>query len=128
VWRPYLHDTIFICVFRDPASTAKSMIKECSDVKRLRNIKINFPIALEIWTLMYQHILEIHRCEGKWLFLHFNQVLTKEGLDRIEDFIGAAVDRSFPELCLRHSFSELPVPHNVRNIYQKLCKLAEYED
>jgi hypothetical protein len=127
IWRPYLRDTVFICVFREPAATAKSIVKECGDVDHLRNEIMDFQIALEVWTLMYLHILKIQRREGKWLFIHFNQVLTREGLDLIEEFTGASIDRSFPEPSLKRSFSDIRVPKRVQNIYNQLCELAGYK-
>jgi len=128
VWRPLLFNTVFLCVFRDPASTAKSIMKECIDVAHLHNEKMSFEIALEIWRLMYLHILRKQRREGQWLFIHFNQVLTEEGLDRIGKFTGAPVDKSFPDPSLRRSYSNQAVPEKFEKIYQQLSKLAEYED
>ena len=128
VWRPLLSNGVFVCVFRDPPSTAISTLKECSSVTYLRGLSISFQQALEVWTLMYKHILEIHRLEGPWLFLHFNQVIDGDGLDRLEALTGAVVDRSFPDCSLRRSSSSQAVPEETRQIYQRLCELAAYED
>ena len=127
-WRPYLKDTVFVCVFRDPAITATSILKECRDVGYLKNLKISFEYALNMWLLMYTHILQIHAKQGEWLFLHYNQVLTPEGLDRLESFTGAPVDRTFPDTNLRRSTSEQPIPDNVRLLYNQLCECAAYHD
>lgn len=94
----------------------------------MKGIKISWNQALKIWTSMYAHILQNYHSEGKWLFLHYNQVISKEGLDRLEDFTGAIVDRSFPDPSLRRSVSNTPVPKNTRKIYQTLCKLANYHE
>jgi hypothetical protein len=76
---------------------------------------------------MYRHILDVHRHEGAWLFLHYNQVLSGEGLERLEDFVDAPVDRSFPDPSLNRSFSDDLVPEEVARVYQHLCEIAEYE-
>jgi hypothetical protein len=89
-------------------------------------MSITFDQATEVWTSMYQHILRSHRHEGEWLFVHFDQVLTDRGLDRIEAFLDARVNRSFPDPMLRRSSSDQPVPEEIRNIYMHLCKLAEH--
>lgn len=126
-WRPSLKpDTRFICIFREPADTARSILKEC---KRgyLRHVSMDFDRAIEIWTLMHRHIVEKHRHEGQWLFLHFNQVLEVSGLDRIAAFTGASVNRTFPDPALRRSTSVHPVPSEVTQIYNELCELAEYQ-
>jgi hypothetical protein len=128
VWRPFLKNTVFVCVFRDPASTAVSILKECQYAEYLQSLSITFHQALEIWTLMYKHTLDIHRHEGAWLFLHYNQILTEKGLFRLEAFLDAPVDHSFPDPLLRRSFSDNDVPEETSQVYQKLCELAEYED
>lgn len=127
VWRPFLKSTGFVCVFRDPASTALSMLKECRDAEYLHSLSLTFRQALEVWRLMYRHILEVHRHEGAWLFLHYDQILSGEGLDRLEVFADAPVDRSFPDPSLCRSFSDYPVPEEIAHIYQHLCKIAGYE-
>jgi len=126
VWRPYLKNTVFVCVFRDPASTALSILKECQDAEYLHNFSISFRQALKVWNLMYRHILDVHRYEGMWLFLHYNQILSGEGLDRLGAFVDAPVNYSFPDPSLRRSFSDNPVSEENRKVYQQLCELAEY--
>ncbi|MBO8130500.1 MAG: sulfotransferase [Candidatus Marinimicrobia bacterium] len=126
VWRPFLKDCCYICVFRDPAATVNSILKECSEVGYLFSLKINRKIALEVWELMYTHILEYHVKEGDWLFIHYDQVPTKEGLDKIEDFTGAKVDRSFPEKDLKRSKGDFEVDSKLREIYSRLCEFAGY--
>ena len=127
-WRPFLRNTVFICVFRDPASTVASILKECATARYLRNFRITRDQAIQVWILMYEHILEKHMHLGEWLFLHYNQVFTREGLDRLESFTEASVDRSFPDPTLRRSFSNDPVPEEAVRIYKKLCKLAGYSE
>jgi len=129
VWRPHLKNIGFLCIFREPGSTANSILKECKTAPYLRNrISINFRQAIEVWTLMYSHILEIHRHEGEWLFLHFNQVLNGEGIERLESFTEAPVDFSFPDPKLRRSSSNFSVPERTNEIYQLLCEAAEYKE
>lgn len=125
VWRPFLKDTVFVCVFREPALTIESILKECSTRRYLQDLYMDFAIATEVWTLIYSHILQVHRDEGKWLFLHYNQLLCKEGLDKLESFTEAKVDRFFPDKNLRRSFSDKAVSDEASRIYKNLCKLAE---
>ncbi len=125
VWRPFLRHTRFICVFRHPASTAHSIVKEARK-PYLRRLNIDYEIALDIWKQMYLHILRKHRSQGEWLFIHFDQVLTPEGLDRLEEFTGAKVDRSFPDPTLRRSAVTGHISPDLRSIYEELCSLADY--
>ena len=128
VWKPYLQDTVFICVFRHPATTANSILTECNNEPYLANLSMNYERALQVWTLMHRHILETHTLSGQWLFLHYNQVLTEEGLDSLEKFTSAKVDRSFPTTKLSRSMYSEEVPLRSMRIYRDLCKLAGYQD
>ena len=125
-WRPFLRNTVFVCVFRDPASTAHSILKECKDSSVLQNFAITFSQTLDVWTLMYGHILEIHRHEGAWLFIHYDQVLRGEGLGRLEAFVEAPSDRTFPDAALHRSISDAPIPEATLRVYTQLCTLAQY--
>jgi len=123
-WKPFLRNAVFICVFRNPGTTVNSIIQECRDNNY--NLRINFRRALEVWTLMYRHITETHRHHGEWLFLHYNQVLTRLGLDKLESFTGASVDRSFPDPSLNRSPSSEIISQAASRVYRELCRLADY--
>jgi hypothetical protein len=126
VWRPYLNNIRYICVFRDPYSTATSIIKEVKNEPHLHHFEIDFDRALDIWLLMYRHILK-HRTEGEWLFLHYEQILNGEGLEKLASFTDAFVDRTFPDITLKRSFSEKLIPQKTAAIYHELCQLAGYQ-
>ncbi len=126
VWRPFLPATTrFICVFRHPTSTAQSIVKEAQK-PYLQMLKIDHDIALDIWKHMYLHILRKHRYQGEWLFIHFDQVLSRSGQDKLEAFTGARVDRDFPDPALRRSTPQGPVPNEIWALYEELCQLADY--
>jgi hypothetical protein len=123
-WRRFLKNTVFICVFRYPSETAKSILKECRTDVRLHSLSINMKRALEVWTLMYKHVLEIHRKNGKWLFVHYDEVLTRTGMYKISSHTGAPVDSTFPDKNLRHTISNEKVPPETQSIYSLLCELS----
>jgi hypothetical protein len=126
VWRRFVQNTVFVCVFRDPASTAASILKDCADRPYLWNLSMNFEWAVEVWTMMYRHILEIHRHRGSWMFMHFDQGLTAQGMGRLDAFVEAKLDRAFPDPQLKHRFPSRPVPAQAQSIYEQLCSLADY--
>ncbi|MCB0197496.1 MAG: hypothetical protein KDJ65_36455 [Anaerolineae bacterium] len=129
VWRPLLKDnTVFICVFRDPVTTAQSMLKLSRKASHLQDLKLTFEHAIEVWTLMYQHIIELHRKEGEWLFLHHQQTLTSEGLERLRCFTGANTDSSILDSSYYKSLSINPPSYASQLVYQQLCNLAGYQD
>ncbi len=125
-WRPFLpEDTVFLCVFRHPSATGKSILKQIRTSRGLGYLRFSFRDAMQLWTLMYSHILHKHRNRGNWLFLHYNQLLEEEGLIKIEDFTGAKIDRTFPEKKLNRSLpDEAPIPGQAAEIYAELCRLA----
>lgn len=127
-WRPYLNDTAYVCVFRDPAVTAASILKECQRSAYLHSLTMTFDVALEVWFLMYQHVLGKHAKNGDWLFVHYNQVLGGQGIDDLEKHVGGPLDRSFPESKLRRSTSSASVPGDVRGLYLELCRRSGYDD
>lgn len=124
VWRPYLKNTVFICVFREPAVTVTSILKEVEREEYLQGIEFTFEQALGLWTYSYRHILEKHRHQGEWLFLHYYQVLSPDGLDRIEKFVGAAVNRDFPDGRLHRTQAKAKLPPATIRVYEQLCRLA----
>jgi GT2 family glycosyltransferase len=127
IWEPYLTDTVFVCVFRDPASTALSMLRQASRVEHLQGFPLSFGEAVDVWTLMYRHILEKHRRRGDWLFVHFNQLLEQAGQKRLAAFAQARVDPTFPEPELRRSYCDRAVPLEPQSVYRQLCELAGYD-
>ena len=127
VWRTYLRDTVFVCVFRDPGRTAVSILKECQREQYLRGLAINGERALDVWEMMYRHIVEIHRNEGEWLFIHYNQIVNGQDLVRLAKFTDAQVDHSFPDKTLTRSPPYTKVPKKIVNLYEQLCDLAKYD-
>jgi hypothetical protein len=125
-WRPYLADPVFLCVFRQPARTAHSMLKECQGADYLQGLSMTFAGAVEVWTLMYRHILEAHRHAGTWLFFHYDQLFTDEALAKLEAVLGAPVDRHFADPGLRRSPAEGPVERAALAVYEQLCELARH--
>jgi hypothetical protein len=126
-WRPLMNDARFVVVFRHPADTAMSIAKECADAPYLHTLSISREAILDVWRLMYRHILEMQAPDESWLFLHYDQMLDQKSLDRLETFADTAVDRSFPDRSLRRSRSSEPVSSETDLVYQKLCKLAHYQ-
>jgi hypothetical protein len=126
VWRPFLKDAVFVCVFRHPSETADSIVRECRTAEYLAGLSMSFERAVRVWEAMYQHILKVHRRHGQWLFLHYEQALGAEGLKALEEFIEGKVDRDFPAKELRHSSAQRSVSEKTLQIYGELCRLARY--
>lgn len=131
-WRPFLENTVYICVFRDPATSARSTVKETTDyVKKNPQMDtvLNYSQALTLWEKMYTHILEKHCIAGEWLFVHYEQIVTGEAFEKIQEFTGTEMDPDFPEKRFNRSSAkdEGPLPARISAIYQRLCSLANYK-
>lgn len=125
-WRSVVTDAVFICVFRHPAVTAASILRERQAVAALHSLALDFDAALRIWTLMYRHIVEQHRRDGCWLFVHYEQILYGNGVARLGDFLDAALDDSLIDPALYRSRAAGPIPNQVEQLYAQLCALAEW--
>lgn len=126
-WRPFVGDAAFLCVFREPSTTVQSILRECEKQEYLASLHLDKADAYNIWTLMYRHVLEEHRLEGEWLFLHFDQLVDGSGVQRLEGILGSSTDTSFPEASLRRSRPDPEhVPREVASVYAQLCELAEF--
>lgn len=126
VWLPYLHNAVLLCIFRDPAETANSILRECQEARYLHSLEIDRALALENWRLMYSHILERHVHEGDWMFVHYQQLFEKEMQERVGAFTGADIQGGFPDKSLRRSQSDPDYPPDIAAIYARLCDLAGF--
>jgi len=124
VWRPFLGDAVYLCVFRHPSLTVQSILKECREVDYLRDLKINEAIASEVWYLQYAHIIRNSSDFGDWVFIHYDQIANGEAFDHLEKITGATVDRSFPQKDISQSRGIQSTNTENLEIYAKLCDLA----
>jgi hypothetical protein len=123
-WRPWLRDTRFLVVFRDPATTVSSILKECRVAPYLHDLRMDSGRAFRGWTTMYRHILELHRHAGEWGWFHYDQLQTPDGMDRLESFCGVRVDRGFARDDLRRSRPTDSTSAPAMAVYGQLLQLA----
>lgn len=127
IWRPFLTDCKFVCVFRDPRKTAISILHEIENNETLIGLVYTIEDALKVWEYMYTHILEEHILNGDWLFIHYDQLMTEEGLKKVGKFLETPVDLSFPDASLKRSQATGKMSINLEKIYLELCHLANYK-
>lgn len=124
IWQPYLENTKFICVFRHPASTALSIVKECLDAKYLQGLNMSRMRAYAVWVAMYDIIVHRHRHTGEWLFVHYDQVFFQKTLEKISTFLGAFVNADFPEKRFKKPVPGVHVPKTCLSLYNTLNELS----
>jgi glycosyltransferase involved in cell wall biosynthesis len=127
LWKPYITGAARVCVFRHPALTASSIVRECGETDALRLLGISYERALDIWYQMYTSIVQFSS-EGRWLFVHYDQILRGEGLEKLADITGASVDCSFPQLSLNRTWPHQTAARKYLDLYHELCELAQYEN
>jgi len=127
VWRPFLTDSIFLCIFREPHKTVQSILKQLHDAPHLHGLEIDAHAALEVWCSMYRHILEVHRHQGEWMFLHYDQIFSDTGIQRLASFTRADVAVTFPKPELRKIYPKLAVTQAATDIYGNLSDLAQFD-
>jgi hypothetical protein len=125
-WRPHIGDAVFVCVFRDPAVTVASILQECTR-HRYHGIEMNEAVAFDLYTAMLTRVLDVHAAEGAWLFLHYDQVLDGDGIDRLERHVETELERTFADRALRRSRPVAPPPAAAAAVYDRLCAAAEYD-
>jgi len=125
-WRPFLEDFGLVCVFRHPLATAGSMVKEVGTAAYLRGVPFDLGRALELWAAIYRSVLRRHARRDSWLFLHYDQALTPEGVGRLGRFLDAPVDADFPDALMRRSTPEGELPAEVSELYAELCERAGF--
>lgn len=129
VWRETIGNVVFICVFREPSETALSIVKECQREPVLQSLKMDYERALNIWKSIYSYILSNHFSAGDtWLFLHINQFADGIAQDKIMKITHSKIDADFYDRNLRRSTNKEPYGKDCKELYDRLCQLAEYNN
>jgi hypothetical protein len=102
------------------------MLQECQSARYLARFQLSREQAMEVWCLMYGHILARHAEHGDWLFVHYEQVLGGTVWNRLERALGTRLDRTFPERALHRTRGTGDVTPAAASIYRELCTRAEW--
>lgn len=127
-WRPMLGNAGFICVFRDPRATVRSILNECRRDPHLHTIHMTERRAEKVWVSMYRWILEVHRSAGDWVFVEYDQLLDGSALGRVEDLVQARVEGGFADRSLERSPTDVQVSTTALDLYAHLRELARSDD
>ena len=127
-WKPLLEpDTIFLCVFRDPAVTVESILKECRSQDYLASLFVNRRIVMRVWMALYRNIIDrLEPRYGNFHFVHYDQILHGTGLRSVADVLHASLNADFADPLLNRTRGRRCVPKAARDIYDRLCRLARY--
>lgn len=130
IWIPYLKETKFIVVYRHPNITVESILRECKESYIDTFIRIDQLYALNLWKRMYGHILKNYNLttnKDQWLFIHYDQLLSNEGIKLVEGFLHINLDRSFIDSKIsRSSKKNMELIGKVKEIYKELNSLSMF--
>jgi hypothetical protein len=127
-WRPYLGDAAFLCVFRPPLATARSVIREVHTEAYLTSLRqrMTEAQAVSVWVAMYRRVLSHLSAHGDWHFFHYEQLLDGSAIPGLEAVLGTEVDSGFADPRLNRSSAGGRLPAQDRELYRELCHRAGY--
>lgn len=125
-WAPLLEAGIaLVCVFRDPAVTGASILKECRSQEYLADLSITRRDAYGVWTAQYGHIVDFlaPRFPGI-MFVHYDQVLDASARPRLQTALQTALPWDSVDPGLARTRSRDRVPAVAARLYERLRLLA----
>lgn len=125
-WRPFVADAAFVCVFRQPGATAQSIVREVASEPIYSYLRIDEDRALTIWLHNYRSVLDRQRTSGDWLFVHYDDILDGDGVERLGQHLGTSISRDLIDRSLRRSQPAGGLPKAAEDCYRELCELAEH--
>ena len=126
VWLPFLKNTVFLVAFRHPSSTVKSILKECSAMKYLEDLDMTEESAMNVWFLMYSHILNQYDRGVNFIFFHYSQLLNGGSTETLRNITRAKIFKEFSDSNLERNKPSNITNTKVMYVYNRLCKLASY--
>jgi hypothetical protein len=127
LWRRHSPDAKYLCIFRDPLVTARSIVDFFEKDRNAPGRRyINSDRALRSWECQYRYILQDERLSSDALFCHYEQLKTTEKQAEIADFAEANIDASFYSQRLNRTHEKGSLPRSVSEVYGLLCEKASY--
>lgn len=122
-WRPHFgRDTVFICIFRNPLHTAYSVRR----FGQAYDLGISMEWALELWCDSYEIVLRRHSTQGRWIFVHYEQVLGGHSTRRLERALRIRLRPEFADATMQSPFAGGKLTPRAQSIYDELCTRASW--
>lgn len=115
-------NTGYLCVFRHPLQVVESTKKQ---VLRGRVI-VDDEYCFALWEAHYRCLLQhYHQVGGRWLFISYEELMNREALSRIEEFLGVQLDRGLVKRDLMRAHAVGRPSGRVAEIYDQLKGLEK---
>lgn len=122
-WNAKSSEYAKIIIFREPEKSVESIIVAA---KHLHNIEISASQAEKVWFSMYSSILRNIKDYSNVTYIHFNDIFTKDGINKIKRVIGTSLDISFPDKCISKSTgTSVLVSKKTKQLYLSLLELSK---
>jgi len=128
VWQQFLpEDTRFICMFRNPASVIRSVIKECNTVEYLKDFYIDEELAYQVWHNSYRHLLDslTSGLREKMLFVSYEDLVEGKCQEAISAFLDVPLKSDFIEPSLNRTRPDTSYPLYIRKLHLELLDLSD---
>lgn len=127
-WRSVLPSgTRFLVIFREPARTIASTVKEVRAAPYLRSVAFDDRRAEALWQQCYERALGMADDSREWMFVHYDQVLDGSAIGGLASFLEASIDDSFVEPALQRTDDRGTIAPATIDLYARLCQRAAFE-
>lgn len=129
-WRTELPPgTVFVCVFRDPARVAESVVR---DARRNPDYYAGYapsPVGVwAAWKCMYRAILDHHSRSGAWAFIDADALLASRDTGALARIAGRDVPAARIDASLNRSEPATRPPGGVRALHRVLRERAAQQE
>ncbi|MBD3347274.1 MAG: hypothetical protein GF401_19640 [Chitinivibrionales bacterium] len=128
VWKSLISEqTVYLCIFRSPSITVKSIMKEYAQMDYLASLYLDEEKTYQVWADMYKHVINSNNEKEPVYFFHYDQIFDGSALDKLSKLLEVKIDLGFVDHKLKRTQAlDIDVPGTVREMYIQLCDLAEY--
>ena len=123
-WLAEVPQATVLCIFRQPALTAESVLRECRRAQYLLDHRISVADAFEQWRLSYRRLVRLYASGAQVLFVRYADLFDSARLGALEAQLGLPLVRGFVERTLDRTSSSLQPDPSCLALHELLDGLA----
>jgi hypothetical protein len=122
-WMPFLQGCKFVCVFRNPHTTATEIEKSLRETRPRDAANITHRDITDSWASMYTNVLRLIDSDpDPWAVLSFQDLFLPQALDSLGRFVGARLSAAALDTNHANPTDRAPQPRNLVEIFANLCR------